>query len=104
MEELTRLPLAELRESATAHRIIADEIAATSVAHLAVTAMLDSLGPVFADLRNAGHMLLEQRASCYQRLSAVHAGLSDNLIHVAQEWERADGDAAIQLTTLGERS
>lgn len=103
MTELIQLTTRELRANAAAQHTIAEELAAESGAHVELTSMLDALGPVFADLRDAGRMLLDQRASCYQQLAAIHGDLSDKLTHAAQEWEGADGDAASRLRTFHER-
>lgn len=93
----------ELRRAAAAHRDIADELAAASRVHAAVAATFDALGPVFADFREAGVALLEQRDGCYRKHAAVQDDLSGKLASAALEWENRDDDAAVRLSCLGDR-
>ena len=67
-------------------------------------ASLESLGPVFADLRDAGRRLLDQRKACYEQQAAAHADLADKLSHAADVWEHHDSDAAAQLRAIPEGS
>ena len=92
----------ELRQNARAHDEFADELSTVHRSHSAVLGMLDSLGPVFADLGITGRALLDQRRSCYWQQAAVHADLAGRLAHAAQVWERHDGDAATLLATPAE--
>ena len=63
----------ELRRSAGEHRQAAELLAAAPSANAAVLASLESLGPVFAELRDAGRALLDQRRACYEQQAAAHA-------------------------------
>jgi hypothetical protein len=103
MSETLRVAPDELRQNARAHGEFADELSTAHRSHSAVLGMLDSLGPVFADLGEAGRALLDQRRSCFQQQAAVHADLAGTLAHTAQVWEDHDGDAATLLGTPGQR-
>ena len=101
-ERITVVP-DELRQAALAHRATADRLSAASSRHADVMATLESLGPVFADLREAGRELLEQRRQCYRQQAAAHDDLADTLCRAAQEWERHEAESAQRLGALGPR-
>lgn len=89
----------ELREAAGRHREITERLSVEPSTHAAVTTALESLGPVFGDVRDAGRLLLDQRQECYQRQAAAHADLADKLGHAADAWEINDAAAAGRLGT-----
>ncbi|MGV0635930.1 ESX-1 secretion-associated protein [Mycolicibacillus trivialis] len=91
---------AELRAVADHHRRTAETLAEAPAAHPAIQASLDSLGPIFADLAEAGRELLEQRRRCYQRQAGAHADLADNLDAVAGLWLQHEHDAARRFDAL----
>ncbi len=92
----------ELRRAAVEHRQAADRLGAVPQNHAAILASLESLGPIFAELRDAGRELLEQRRACYQEQSAAHAELADKLHAAAEVWEQQDAQAAGRLRGLAE--
>lgn len=98
-DRLTVLP-AELCRDADAHRAAADRLAATAAADADILATLDSLGPVFGDLRDAGRALLEERRSCYRQQADAHRELADRLTAAAQTWQQQDADAANRFRGL----
>lgn len=100
-ERLNVVP-GELREAARAHRETAEQLAAVPSNHAEMMASLESLGPIFAELRDAGGELLDQRRSCYELQAAAHGELADRLSHIADVWERHDADAANQLRDVAE--
>jgi len=65
-------------------------------------ASLESLGPIFSELREAGRDLLDQRRACYQQQAEAHAELAANLRQAADTWEQQDTDAAAQLRRVVE--
>ena len=101
-ERMTVLP-GQLRQAAAEHRQTADELRATPANNAAVMATLDSLGPVFAELREAGRGLLDQRRLCYEQQAHAHADLADQLCRVAEVWERHDVEAADHLRARSAR-
>lgn len=98
-EHITVIP-EDLRRAAREHREAAGQLGAVPAGNADVLASLASLGPVFAELRDAGKSLLEQRRTCYERQAAAHADLADKLAHAADVWEQQDQDAARQLRTI----
>lgn len=92
----------ELRQAADEHRHAAEHLAAVPSGHAEIMASLDSLGPIFAEFREAGRALLEQRRTCYQEQAAAHADLADRLLDAAARWEQYDADAARRLRDVGE--
>ena len=95
-DRLTVVP-ADLRRAAAEHRTTAERLAAAGSGDGEIMATLDSLGPVFGDLRDAGRHLLDERRACYQRQAAAHTELADRLSEAADVWERNDADAARRL-------
>ncbi|MBU3686602.1 MAG: ESX-1 secretion-associated protein [Mycobacterium sp.] len=100
-ERITVVP-AELRRAAQEHRLTADYLNEVPAGHAAVLASLEALGPVFAELREAGRELLDERRACYQQQAAAHADLADRLSSAADVWEQQDAEAASRLGTVGE--
>lgn len=97
MDEHLNVVPDDLREAARSHREIAGQLDAASSTHPAVMATLQSLGPVFAELRTAGNELLERRRDCYRQQAAAHDELADKLCHAADVWERHDTESARRL-------
>ena len=60
----------ELRAAARHHRETADELRTVPSDHHDIMASLDSLGPIFSELQDAGRELLDQRRACYERQPA----------------------------------
>ncbi|MFN8087511.1 MAG: ESX-1 secretion-associated protein [Mycobacterium sp.] len=92
----------ELRLAAQRHRATADELMSASKTHRDIMASLDSLGPIFGELRAAGQELLELRRACYERQAAAHSDLADNLHLAAATWESSDSIAAQELRDVAE--
>jgi uncharacterized protein YukE len=92
----------ELREAARHHRETADQLRAVPSDHQDIMTSLDSLGPIFSELRDAGRELLDQRLACYERQADAHTELAANLQHAADTWEQQDSDAAAQLRRVVE--
>jgi len=90
----------ELRQAACGHRETAETLARVPSQNAAVMATLESLGPVFAELREAGRGLLDQRRICYQQQAAAHAALADQLSNAADVWDQHDSDAAHDLQAI----
>lgn len=92
----------ELRQAAGEHRDTADYLATVPTGHAGIMATLESLGPIFAEFREAGRELLDQRRVCYEQQAAAHAELADRLLEAAERWEQHDGDAAGRLRNVTE--
>ncbi|WP_156686270.1 ESX-1 secretion-associated protein [Mycobacterium sp. Marseille-P9652] len=88
---------AHLREAAARHRETSDYLRTVPSSHDAIQESLDSLGPIFSELRDAGRELLEVRRQCYEQQADDHADMAENLTLSAAMWERHEQDAARQF-------
>jgi hypothetical protein len=95
-DHITVLP-ADLRQAARDHRETAEQLNAAGCADAEVRASLESLGPIFAELRDAGRDLLAERRACYQQQAVAHADLAERLLAIADAWEFHDADGAALL-------
>ena len=102
MAEQIHVVPAELRHAADRHRETADYLRTVPSSHAAIQDSLDSLGPIFAGLAEAGRELLDQRRHCYEQQAAAHADLAGGLDAVAELWIRHEQDAARKLGGLGD--
>lgn len=91
----------DLRRAARDHHATAERLRGVPAGHADIVASLESLGPVFAELRDAGRDLLEQRRACYEQQADAHADLADRLSAAADAWERQDLEAAERLREIG---
>ncbi len=98
-EHLNVVP-AQLRQAAGEHRDTADHLATVPGRQADVRSTLESLGPIFAEFRDAGRELLDQRKVCYEQQAAAHAELAHRLDRAADLWEQHDEDAARQLRDI----
>jgi hypothetical protein len=91
---------ANLREAAAHHQETSDYLRTVKWSHPAIQESLDSLGPIFGELREAGRELLEQRRVCYEHQADSHAELADNLTTSAAMWEQHESDAASEFERI----
>ena len=89
-----------LREVADQHQQASEHLRAIPSSHPAIQESLDSLGPIFSELREAGRELLEHRRLCYEQQADDHAGLADHLRTSATVWEENEQDAAAKFRNL----
>jgi excreted virulence factor EspC (type VII ESX diderm) len=94
MADPIRVVPAHLRQAAAHHRDTSDYLRTVPSSHAAIQESLDSLGPIFGELRDAGRELLELRRQCYQQQADDHAEMADKLAVSAALWEQHDTDAA----------
>ncbi|OBB68683.1 MULTISPECIES: ESX-1 secretion-associated protein [unclassified Mycobacterium] len=94
---------AHLRQAAARHQETSDYLRTVPSSHEAIQESLDSLGPIFGDLRDAGRELLELRRQCYEQQAADHADLADKLAASATMWEQHEQDAARSLGGIADR-
>src|SRR6201988_5566871 len=78
---------ANLREAAGHHQETSEYLRTLPSSHQAIQQSLDSLGPIFGELREAGRELLEQRRICYEQQADSHATIAENLTKSANMWE-----------------
>jgi Excreted virulence factor EspC, type VII ESX diderm len=88
---------AHLREAAAHHEQISDYLRTVPSSHPAVQESLDSLGPIFGELREAGRELLELRRQCYEQQADDHADMARNLRITATAWDQHEHQAARNL-------
>lgn len=97
MEDMIRVEPGNLRDAAVHHAEAADYLRTVPSTHDAIQESLDSLGPIFGELREAGRELLEQRRLCYEQQAHDHATMADNLKRSADYWEQHETDTAIAM-------
>ncbi|MDP7723090.1 ESX-1 secretion-associated protein [Mycobacterium sp. TY814] len=88
---------AHLRDAAAHHQQTAEQLRALPGSHAAIQESLDSLGPIFSELREAGRELLERRRQCYEQQANDHADIAQNLHTSAAMWEQHEQEAADKL-------
>jgi hypothetical protein len=88
---------AQLREAAVHHQQTSDYLRTVPSSHPAIQESLDSLGPIFGELREAGRELLELRRQCYEQQADNHADMADNLRISATMWDQHEEEAARNL-------
>jgi hypothetical protein len=103
MADMIRVEPGNLRDAAAHHGEAAEYLRTVPSSHDAIQESLDSLGPIFGDLREAGRELLEQRRLCYEQQAQDHATMADNLRRSADYWEQHETDTALEMRgVLGE--
>jgi hypothetical protein len=85
---------AHLRQAATHHEQTSDYLRTVPSSHAAIQESLDSLGPIFSELREAGRELLELRRQCYEQQADNHTNMAQDLRMSAANWERHEEQAA----------
>lgn len=93
---------ANLREAAGHHQETSEYLRTLPSSHQAIQQSLDSLGPIFGELREAGRELLEQRRLCYEQQADNHATIADNLTKSAGMWEQHEADAAAKFERISD--
>lgn len=88
---------AHLRDAAAHHEQTSEQLRALPASHASIQESLDSLGPIFGELREAGRELLEIRRQCYEQQADDHAAIAQNLHASAALWEQHEAEAAGKL-------
>ncbi|QUR65700.1 ESX-1 secretion-associated protein [Mycobacterium spongiae] len=91
---------AHLRQAAVHHEQTSDYLRTVPSSHAAIQESLDSLGPIFGELRDAGRELLELRRRYYEQQADDHFDLADNLKTSATMWEEHEQEAARNLGSI----
>jgi hypothetical protein len=92
-----RVVTSSLREAAGHHQQTAEYLSTIPSSHSDIQSSLDSLGPIYSGLAEAGRELLEERRQCYEGQAAEHADMAHNLTTTATLWEQHEQDAAAEL-------
>src|SRR6201996_1760864 len=90
-----------LRQAAGHHQETSEYLRTLPSSHQAIQDSLDSLGPIFGELREAGRELLELRRQCYEQQADNHAEMAHNLRLSATMWDQHDEHAARDFGGLG---
>lgn len=93
---------ANLREAAGHHQETSEYLRAIPSSHQAIQESLDSLGPIFGELREAGRELLEQRRLCYEQQADNHAEIAANLSRMANMWEEHESESASKFEHISD--
>lgn len=93
-----------LRQAAGHHQETSEYLRTLPSSHQAIQVSLDSLGPIFGELREAGRELLEQRRLCYEQQADSHSQMADNLTKSASMWEAQDAEAAQEIERISDES
>ncbi|OBK23789.1 hypothetical protein A5634_04975 [Mycobacterium asiaticum] len=97
MADRIQVAPAQLREAAAHHQEASEHLRTVPSSHAAIQESLDSLGPIFSELREAGRELLEFRRQCYEQQADEHADLAQNLHTSARMWEQHEQTASDKL-------
>ncbi len=93
-----------LRQAAGHHQETSEYLRTLPSSHQAIQESLDSLGPIFGELREAGRELLEQRRICYEQQADSHATMADNLTKSATMFEEQESDAVRRIARVSDDS
>ena len=91
-----------LRQAAGHHQETSEYLRTLPSSHQAIQESLDSLGPIFGELREAGRELLEQRRLCYEQQADSHSQIADNLTKSASMWEAQDAESAQEIKRISD--
>jgi hypothetical protein len=97
MTDRIRVVPAHLRDAAAHHEDTSEYLRTVPSSHAAIQESLDSLGPIFGELRDAGRELLELRRQCYEQQANDHAEMAHKLNTSAAVWDQHEEDAAGKL-------
>jgi Excreted virulence factor EspC, type VII ESX diderm len=95
---------ANLREAAGHHQETSEYLRTLPSSHHAIQQSLDSLGPIFGELREAGRELLEQRRQCYEQQADNHAEMAGNLTKSASMWEEHESEVVEKMDRISDDS
>ena len=100
MADMIRVDPDALRAAAAKHAEAAEYLRVVPSRNSAIQESLDSLAPIFGELREAGRALLEERRACYDRQADEHAWLAENLTTSAGRWEQHESERAGEFQAL----
>jgi len=104
MADRIRVVPAHLRAAAGHHQETSEYLRTLPSSHAAIQESLDSLGPIFSELREAGRELLEQRRQSYEQQADSHAAMADNLTKSASMFEEQEAEAVQRLNRVADES
>ena len=93
-----------LRQAASHHQETSEYLRTLPSSHQAIQDSLDSLGPIFGELREAGRELLEQRRMCYEQQADRHEKMAENLTKSASMFEEQEAQTVQRLKRISDDS
>jgi len=93
-----------LRQAAGHHQETSEYLRTLPSSHHAIQASLDSLGPIFGELREAGRELLEQRRVCYEQQADSHSQMAENLTKSASMFEEQEAESVQRIGRVSDDS
>lgn len=91
-----------LRQAAGHHQETSEYLRTLPSSHQAIQESLDSLGPIFGELREAGRELLEQRRVCYEQQADSHSRMAENLTKSASMFEEQEAQSVQRLRRIAD--
>ena len=91
-----------LRAAADGHRAAAQYLRAVPATNAEIQQCLDSLGPVYAELREEARLKLDERRQNYEAQADDHENASANLQEACARWESHEQDAVAKFRALTE--
>jgi hypothetical protein len=101
MADIINVDPDNLHAAALLHQDVADHLRAVPKSHAAIEDSLNSLGPIFAELRQAGRDLLEQRRLCYEQQANDHAGIAQTLSTAVAKWDDHEAKGVARFRDVG---
>ena len=100
MSQPIQVDPALLRRAADGHNEAAEYLRSVPKSNEDLQATLDSLGPVYASLREQGRITLEQRRLSYEGQAKAHEGLSAHLDTANAMWGSHEEHTAAEFRGL----
>ncbi len=82
-----------LRQAADGHTAAADYLSTVPDSNEAILSSLESLGPVYAELREEGRLKLEERRRSYEAQAAEHRNTAESLGTANTMWENQESES-----------
>ena len=102
MADRIRVVPDNLRQAAGHHKETSEYLRTLPSSHQAIQESLDSLGPIFGELREAGRELLEQRRVCYEQQADGHEQMAENLTKSASMFEEQEAQNVQRLKNISD--
>ena len=100
MTEPIKVTPAILDAAAQGHTSAADYLRIVPASNEAIQQTLDSLGPVYAELREEARLKLDERRRNYEAQAADHETTAANLQQTIATWDTHEQDAAQRFRGL----
>ena len=100
MTKPIKIDRAALHQAAAGHTEAADYLRTVPDSNAAIQAALDSLGPVYASLREEARAKLDERRRSYEHQAAEHDRCAAGLREAHARWDTHEHDAATAFGNL----